>query len=250
MTEDRCMDAEALAAHRDWPEGDARRAHLESCGRCRALLASLERFEAEPADLPPGQLAEARERLARARRDWPAAGAAASAEADLGPATAPATTPRRAARPRAAGWPGPWGWTGWRPAMAAAALVVVAASAWWAGRGLLAERPGVVLRAGEAPGAPGARPALVTLAPSPGADGPLLRWHTLPGADAYEVVLLDGSLAEIARGPAGRDTTLALAELERFAGPAAGDAAYWQVIARRAGDALAESAPVPLERAR
>ena len=107
-----------------------------------------------------------------------------------------------------------------------------------------------MLRAGETPGATGARPALGTLAPEPGANGPRLRWHAMPGADAYEVVLLDASFAEIARQSAGRDTALALAGLERLAGPAAPAAAYWQVTARRAGDVLAESAPAPLDPAR
>lgn len=227
-----CLDAGALAGHREWRETDPRLAHLRACGRCRALLASLERFEAKPDDVPAAQRADARERLARARRDWP--------QAEPGPAA-------RRAGP-AGGWPAGWFGPGaraaWRPALAVAALAIVAASVHLAGRPTSPGRDAAVLRSGEE--RPVARPALAALPPLHGGSGTVLRWHTLPGADAYEVTLYGAAFESLARVTAGRDTQLALGTLERAAGPAGAGAAYWQVVALRAGDVLAESAPEPL----
>lgn len=235
-----CLDAAALSGHLDWRGGDARLAHLRACARCQALLASLERFEAAPGDLPAERLAEARVRLARARRDWP------------GLAAGQADSPARPVR-ATPWWEREWlglGARAWRPALAVAVLAIVASSLYWADRDRVTVRDAGRLRAGEAPGEAGQRAALTVLPAVIGPEGPLLRWNGLPGAESYEVTLFDAAFGVLARSGAGRDTQLALAALEREAGPAARNAAYWQVAARKAGDLLAESAPQPLDPAR
>lgn len=71
------------------------------------------------------------------------------------------------------------------------------------------------------------------------AEGRTLSWNAIPGADAYEVILYDDSLAPLGEPIAIRGATSLELDLD---GPAP---AYWRVTARRGGDPLASSPAVP-----
>jgi len=232
-----CYPVEALADVDRWAADDPRRRHLADCPRCRARLAEYRSFVAAVA--PSGADPDDADRrltafLVRAAADErmaAAAGPAASPEVQL-----PARRPRRPLRV-------PF----WRPALAAAAVVVGLLGIWravdtgWQGGG---ER---VLR-GESP-APAAAPILQPVSALP--DGRWqLAWSAVEGADSYTVVLHAADLTEVSRLEAGTRTTLALARPPAASSPPGRAPSLWRVVVRRGGDTLASSALAPLEPAR
>lgn len=234
MSGKECYPIEALANVDGWAADDPRRRHLADCPRCRARLAEYRSFVAAVA--PPGadpddadrQLTAFLVRAAVGERAAPAAGPAAS------PAVrAPAPRPRR---PR----PVPF----WRPALAAAAVIVGVLGIWRAvdtGRQGGGER---VLR-GESP-ALAAAPALGPVAVTP--DGRWrFSWSEVEGADAYTVVLHAADLTEVARFEAASQTALTLDRPTADESPPGRAPSLWRVVARRGGDTLASSALAPLE---
>jgi hypothetical protein len=134
----------------------------------------------------------------------------------------------------------------WRPALAFAALAIVAGAGYWAGTSFLAGREPLVLRAGEETPGAAPSPAVTLLAPRLGHERLTLRWRAVPGADAYEVLLLDDGFALLSRQATARDTVLELA-LPPRTGVDGAIPVYWQVVARRSGDVVAESVPAPLD---
>lgn len=236
MSEGHCLDPEGLSGHESWLEDDPRLRHLRDCARCQALLASYRLFTAAPADLPPERLAEARARLTQARHAWPAPHAA------------------RPAMPPPMAWEGSspfdrlrrwFGGPRYRMALAFAVVLVVAGTAYWTRYSFVAGREPRVLRAqDETPGGFSGL-AVTLLAPQRVHERLVLRWHEVPGADAYEVTLFDAAFSPLFHQAVGRDTMLELAVPRRAADDATAPV-YWQVIARGSGDLMAESAPTPL----
>ena len=76
----------------------------------------------------------------------------------------------------------------------------------------------------------------------PVAGGLELAWSAEPGADAYRVVFLDGSLREIARTPARPGTRLALESAALPDGLVHDAEVAWYVEALAGGDVVAKTA--------
>ncbi len=191
------------------PADDPRRRHLETCPKCRSALALFLAFD-DPGPVPAGaKPREARRRLA------------GIVERELG--TAP---PKRIVLGGRH-----WFSSGW--AFATAATLLVGAGIAW-----FALRPPAPVPGGNAwRGATTAAPALEEAAVAP--DGRLvLRWRSVPGADAYEVRVYSGALREVWRATVS-DTSASLAPAGLPGGP--GSVAWWRVSALRAGRELARS---------
>lgn len=139
--------------------------------------------------------------------------------------TAPSPV-RRARQPRGFG---AWFRPAWTPALAFAAMLVVAGGVWiYAGR----EPAPRVVRSGDA-GAP-----VVTLSVAGGRE---LRWNAVPGASEYRVTFLGPDLREIATVAGLTATTLKLDPGNRPAGLVSGAEVAATVAAYRDGLLLAES---------
>jgi hypothetical protein len=237
LSEGRCLDPEGLSGHESWFEDDPRVLHLRDCARCQALLASYRLFTAAPADLPPERLAEARARLTQARRAWPAAHA-------VGPAR-PFAPEREGAAPldRLRRW---FGGPRYRAALAFAVMLVVAGTAYWTRYSFVGGHEPRVLRAQDETPSRFAILTVTLLAPQQVHGRLVLRWHAVPGADAYEVTLFDAGFSALSNRVTGRDTMLELAAPSPAGADVAASPLYWQVTARRTGDVVAQSVPAPL----
>ena len=209
-----CLDLEALASLSGLPAGDPRRAHVESCPRCRARLVALEEFVAGTgSDVPDAEWLAAKAALERRR-------------VSEGLAARPATPP--VVRPT-------WTRALWRPVFAAAAtLVLVSAGVWWTTQ----SRHEPALRA--VPGdewtiAVGTREAAVTIA-----------WLASPGADQYRVVFLDASLEPVATLEVGAALEATVRRDSLPGGLSHGQAVMVEVHALRGAEAIARSRAVPI----
>lgn len=227
MTDPRCIPVEELGRVRELPEGAPERAHAESCPRCRAALLALAEFERAGEALP----AEAGAARAHARLDS-VIESLTTAEPAPAPAAPASATPRRE---------GP-GWLARlfappmvRYAAGVAALAIVAAGAWYAGRG-----PSERLERGEARAAGGARVQASV-------DGWVLTWAAVEGADAYDVVFLSAHLRELARISDVREPRLVLGRGALPDGVAPGVPLLVEIDARRGGDIISLSAPSAIE---
>jgi len=205
----RCPELDELL--REGGEGDAARAHAETCVRCAALLADWRRFESGAPDAPVADLVDADARLAAALEREMAreagAGAAAAAPTVLAmPLRRDASAARR--------------WV--LPITAAAALTIVAA--WMATRGD-DRAPAPAPMRGEAHARDDERATAGT------ASGELaLSWAAVPGASEYRIELMSSALQPLGTlGPfAGTHATLAR---EAVPGLASGDTVLVRVIA-------------------
>jgi len=212
----KCQPLEALEALRLLPTDDPRRAHLDDCPRCQALLESLDSF------LAPDDAAPAEGDAARARTTLRAALATEMAA--------------EAERPRARLWERLLATFRSRPAWGVATALVVAAAVLllqqWG-----QEAPRSTLR-GRAPVA--GEGVVRLLGPLPTADGGLqLRWGRVVGAQRYDVRLYRPDLTAIATLDAGVETSLTLGA-EQLAAAQDGTLLY-KVIAYRGGDEIASS---------
>jgi hypothetical protein len=208
-----CIDIERIAELSVLPESHELRRHADECPRCRSLLLSYRSFM-EASATPGADVVSARRALeatirSHARDPFPAA---------MPPAARRKRGGFRAMLFRPA------------PALAMAAVLVIAAIALWP-RGDT-ETP--VLR-GES-----ASRALELHAPEASGTGVHFSWSPFAGADSYEVLLFDDTLAEVHRATAaGTEYFLD----PRAAGLAAGTRLTWRVVARHGGDAIATSSP-------
>lgn len=237
MSGEECYPVEALAEIDRLAAEDLQRRHLADCPRCRARLAEYRSFVAAVA--PPGAEPDDADRLLTAFLIRAAAGEGTAPEAGGAAEPAVRLPAGRPRRPR----PVPF----WRPALAAAAVIVGVLGIWrvvdtgWPEGG---ER---VLR-GDSP-APAAAPILQPVSALP--DGRWqLAWSAVEGADGYTVVLHAADLTEVSRLEAGTRTTLALDRPLPASSPAGRAPSLWRVVGRRGGDTLASSALAPLEPAR
>lgn len=201
-------------------------AHVRDCPRCAALVLEYRDFMAA-AHVPEGaDVADASRRLTGAIADLVVP---AAAERRIVSAPAPGLGQRLAAW-----WAGP----ARAPALAMAALAVLAAG-WWVTR---APAPaGDTLRG---PGA-AARPMIEVRAIAAGGDALVLAWSSVPGAGLYSVTLLDATLEPRAELPLTSDTTLALARAQ-WPVAAAGETLYVRIDALQDAQVVAVSSLHPL----
>jgi hypothetical protein len=218
-----CIDVEQIGEVLELPPDDELRLHVEQCPRCSSLLASYQAFiVGEPADAD--NLADAETRLMEYIHRQTGAGEPPKPQGD--PRTGEGGV---LARLKATFFPA--------PAWVAAALVVVAAVAWW--------------QPWKTTGQPAlrsvSRTSLIEIAqPQPTAGGAVrLDWEAAEAADGYRVVLYDRELKEVVRLDAGTETSL---DLTRAALPdGAPRLLICRIAALKDGDEIAESAPVPLD---
>jgi hypothetical protein len=225
VTESRCIPIEELARVRDLPAGSPEREHADRCPRCRAALLALAEFERADESLPE----EAGAARAHARLDAVIESLVTPEPATAAPATAP---PRR----EGPGWlarllaPPAMRW-----AAGVAALAIVAAGAWYSGRG-----PADRLERGE-----GRAAGAVSVRAS--GDDWMLAWTAVEGADAYDVVFLSVDLRELSRVTDVREPRLALSRGSLPAGVAPGVPLLVEVDARQGGEVLSISPPSAIE---
>jgi hypothetical protein len=208
-----CADEESLGALLELPATDPRRAHLDTCPRCRALVMSHREFQTIARDAVYGPSEEAALSEFRAR---------------LG-GTAPSA---RGAKSTA-----PW-WSrlfepAMRPAWALAVLAGVVGGVFlWPQRAT--HEPPTVRGGSEHP--------LALIAPSEQGDGSLrFAWHGVPDADEYQVRFYATAFLELGRVSAGRDTTVVV-DLARLTPTySLGMVILYRVHALHAGDEIAVS---------
>jgi hypothetical protein len=210
-TDERLADLAALPT--DHPDVLAVRGDPASWARLLALREFL-----HPAAIPEG--ARTGEAVARLRT---AVGEAL--DRDAVSVTEGVPRPIRAERRSLAEW-----FTGWRPALAAAAAVVVV------GALLL---PRLTERSGTLRGPDGAR--IETLAPVGTTDGVRFAWRQVAGADLYELRLLRADLSAAVPVVATAETSATVAAAEITPLDESEGAAFWLVSALRAGRVVAES---------
>jgi len=239
---DRPLEPEDLGDLADLPPDDPRRRALESQPRARAQLHAYRDFVA-PGDTPEGaRVAEAEARLAEAlEREI---GVTTFEDERSRPATASAARPatERAPRPRARG---SWSWLplGLQPALAVAALIVVAGGALLVGQRLRDTRERVLR--GATHGIEGGLEARATPRQLPG--GRLrLEWAPAPEALSYSVVFLSPELTEIARVTNLGETHLDLRPDSLPSGLRPGGHVLWRVLAMHGADEVSRSRALPL----
>ncbi len=231
---DRCLGDEELAGLEGLPADDPRSRHVGACPHCRARLRSYREFMAEAE--PP---ASPRECAARA-----AVSAALDREilgtARRGPDAAP-STPRRVRR--SFDWlTGPAWFPVLRPALAAAAVVLIAFGVMQLARQPGEGGPSGVLRGRSADGSAAVTAARVVLP-----DGrTAVLWKRLPWADGYQVVLFGADLVELGRVEVADDSLMVLTAGSLPAAASREPALSCRVVARRGGDEIARSNIVPL----
>ncbi len=254
-----CPTADEVARVVEAGPSDPRWAHVSECPRCAAHARLYRAFrDGEPAIGAGGGTDEADRRIrdaveAAMRRAQPRRAAAADRVArplDDGaafedPLGEPARTKRRGRWRTGAGRARAWG-VAWRPALAAAAVALVAWGAWWWSGG----GPEPALQ-GRMRGADATAPALRIEQLEPAGEGESaavrLSWTPVAGADEYVVEAFDSTFARRVRVSAGRRTS-ATVPRSRLGAPAA-DGTWWRVVALRAGSEIARSAPRRLETA-
>jgi hypothetical protein len=229
-----CIPLEELAVLAELPASDPRRAHVAQCPRCGALLDAYARFLEPGADADAAHVAAADVRLSEflART----IGAPASPAAAPAPARATART-----EPRTSWWSALFA-PAMRPALGfVVAAIVLGGIVVWprrAGRG-----PVDTLRGGSQRAAvPTLRITDATL----GVAGLRLAWDPVADADAYEVRVYSDALAEIARLNANGDTMLIVPPSALPFRPVPGQSLLVRVDARRHGEVIASSPPLPL----
>lgn len=224
----------------------ARWRHVHECARCQALLMSYESFM-EPGETPAGaELEQARARMddvvGPAIAEWVGRRSSGQDAGDRAAApaggAAPSRTPRREAPP------GFWSFLYRRPVISfavASSLVVVAGAIFLFAPSAPNRAPSGVMRG---PGAGSAERGGLLAIGSPVVlpDQSLrLTWRSSPTADRYVVRICDANLEELARYPAGAETSLVLRHADLAAPPFIGAELLWQVHALRGGDLVAES---------
>lgn len=225
-----CFEIEDLERALELPADHPRRRHLEECARCRSLADMLRDFATEAVAPVESGFAAVDASL---RAEIAEITGVPEALAEVEPAPRAAEVP---AAPSRKPW---WSFGAPRPALAFAALLVVASAgvALWR-----ANAPAPVLRDASGTGAG----AFATLPAKAIAGGLELTWFSEPGADAYRVVFLDGSLRDVARTAPSADTSFVLAPASLPDGLVHGAEVAWQVEALAGGDVVATTSARPL----
>jgi hypothetical protein len=225
MSDTPCIDPSELEGVIGLPDDHPVRQHARACPRCASLLESFRLYLEPGPDARAAHVAEADASLARAIERMTGTGAPA----------------RAAARPSRS-------WFGWltgpglRPALAVAALVLIAGGALVWTR-LRSPDEGIMLRGGQ-PGA--AREITVTEARLDEV-GLTLAWHEWPGADGYTLRFYSSDLDELGHLTVARRNTLVLRRGQLPFAPEGGDVVLVRVQALRDGDVVASSPAQPLK---
>jgi hypothetical protein len=218
----RCIEPESIEKVLRLPHDSPRRRHLEECPRCSSILLLYRSFMAGE-EAPGSNPIDADVRLEAFMRDAIASGTATGVKKD---------------RSRMSRFAGTFSS---RPALAAAASVlIIAAVLWWSP---WSGQAPVLRGGGDAPPAP--RPVSL-LAPKTMDDGAVvLSWLSLEGADAYIVRIRNSDLDEIASFGPAPDTVLVL---KKSMLPEETEATvFWRVIALAKGDETGRSAPSSID---
>jgi hypothetical protein len=221
---DRCLTPEEIIETLHAGPEDARRRHLETCGWCQGLRASLELFD-DTGALPPGaDPTDAELRLG------------AFLEHEV--AREDGETPPQRGTPIGRGrvW-----WRGRTTAvLAAAAVLVIAVGLHLVTRTADGDGLPIKLRGRET----GSRQTIRLAVPELRTDGSVyLAWNSVDGASAYEVQLLDGDQALVEVLPVGlaTDRRLRAAELASLQGRPRPH--FVRIVALGEGDPIARSLP-------
>ena len=226
-----CPPTEALAEILVLDPSDPRRVELESCPHCAARLLSFGSF-LEPGDPPPeANLSDARRRILQA----------------LASAQDRETMPNRERGPRARRsfliLPN---WFGWKPALALAGTLAVAAIVLHV-TGVRSPRSPMSERVVRGPALPaasmtknGTRLLPATFLPNGGCT---LRWTRVENGDAYVVVFHWADLSEVLRLPVRSDTFLTLSPDDVRRLGHSGEAMLWRVSVLSKGDEIFASTP-------
>ena len=226
-----CVPEEALGDVLALPASDPRRAHLDTCPRCRALVLSYEAFlspDPEHAALYGAAEKQAldaeRERLL------------GTPSGDAGPAAG-----RRRGEPTgtATAWWTPLFAPRLRPAWALAAVAVVATLVVLLPRGRDAELGREVRGLADRP--------LALAEPVFDAGSVRLAWRGAAGAERYEVRFFSAALEPVASVDAGADTTVSVTAERLPAAFGRGELVLYRVVALLDGDELAVSETRPLQ---
>ncbi len=240
---DRCYAMEELGTVAALPPDDARRGHLETCPRCRALLAAYRDFMAAEA-VPEGADPERADRQLSEMLERELAGGTPGADARVVRAPGGFRPPVPRIGERLGAW---WRASALRPALAVAAVLIVA--------GVVYLSPAVrrapetpVLRGGPADSL--ATPRSFALEPPrPTAEAVELSWVAVTGAEAYQVILYSADLAELKPLPPVPTTRMVLRRDDLPVGLARGTPVFWRVLAFQGGEEIARSEvgsfPVP-----
>ena len=240
---DECFEIEDLEEVIAAQARGEHRAHLDSCPRCRALLASCRAFLVPP-DLPPGaRVKEAAEGL-RLPMVLGLTEDSSNRPGQVAPAPSGTDAAGHRARSRDARQGGSRRWfpfgTPWlRPIWGLAAVVLLVVLVRQVTRDSARNEPSHVMRAEES----AAAPAVTLLAPRPApGGGTMVLWRAVPGADAYTITFYRADLSEIGRRTVTSDTTTTVSSEE--AGRLASAALlYWRVRATKSGQEISHSAP-------
>jgi hypothetical protein len=126
----------------------------------------------------------------------------------------------------------------WRPALGAAAVLVLVLGGWWVWDTAHDPTGQRVLRGSGNETAAGPLQARANRL----SDGRLrLSWRTVPEGDAYQVVIYGADLAEVARYYAGADSVLILDPGSLTAPTGDRQARFWRILVLHAGDEIAHS---------
>ncbi len=225
-----CIDIEQIADALALPADDPLRRHMDQCPRCSSLATAFSSFvEADVASLPAGaDTVDADTRLMRFLDDQ--IGAMESPE----PLPEPASSGGGFFARLVAGFAG----FRLRPALVAAAIVVVAAIVVWQTQSPDYQDHPVLRGAGMLP--------LIEIPEPPVIAGDTLQihWEAVEGADGYRFVLFDQELDEFFRAETGPEAAYVL---KRQSLPEdAPRVAICRIAALSDGDEIAETAPFPL----
>lgn len=236
-----CIAEESLGEVLSLPEADKRRAHLDSCPRCRALAVGYRQF-LEPTAAAAHSYGTAEETHLTAFRERLSGGTAGAASADAAPVgAADLSAETRLRDTDGASW-----WShifapSMRPAWGLVAVAVLFGGL-WLGPKIRPQGTEPVLRGGTT--AALAIGEVVTLP-----DGGLrLSWQPHPEAERYELRFFSTALAEISRRDAGTEPAMTIVAGDMPEAYRAGEVVLYRVVALKGGDELESSAPGSLQR--
>ncbi len=222
-----CFEIEDLERALELPADHPRRRHLEECARCRSLADMLRDFATEAVAPVESGFAAVDASL---RAEIAEITGVPEALAEVEPAPRAAEVP---AAPSRKPW---WSWPRLQPALAFASVLVVCA----VGVALWRKNESAPLMRD----ASGSGAGAFATAPERAVAGGLeLAWTAEPGADAYRIVFLDGSLREVARTAALSGTRFVLDPAALPDGLSRGASVAWQVEALAGGDVVTTTAP-------
>jgi hypothetical protein len=240
-----CVAEESLGEVLSLPEADPRRAHLDNCPRCRALVVGYRQF-LEPAPAAAHSYGTAEETHLTAFRERLAGGAAGSAAAAAAAAAAPVGAVDTSAETRMRETGGASWWSrifapSMRPAWGLVAVAVLFGGL-WLGPKMRPQETEPVLRGGTTAALAIGEEVILP-------DGGLrLSWQPHPEAEHYELRFYSTALAEISRRDVGTGPAATIAPADMPEAYRVGEVVLYRVVALKGGDDLESSAPGSLQR--